>query len=130
MLAFFTIVTVCLSILFVLSRRRRHTRCALVTGVQTCALPISDVPCLCETLDEQDRKAADDQCPGDDDGVFEHYFDIVAEGEAEDHRRKKSEQQVAHESDRDRIAAEEAGEHLPEQLPVQDRKSTRLNSSH
>src|SRR3546814_9190275 len=23
-----------------LSRRRRHTRCALVTGVQTCALPI------------------------------------------------------------------------------------------
>src|SRR3546814_6282523 len=26
------------------SRRRRHTRCALVTGVQTCALPISDHP--------------------------------------------------------------------------------------
>src|SRR3546814_8961100 len=26
--------------LFYLSRRRRHTRCALVTGVQTCALPI------------------------------------------------------------------------------------------
>src|SRR3546814_5901446 len=28
-------------ILFFLSSRRRHTRCALVTGVQTCALPIS-----------------------------------------------------------------------------------------
>src|SRR3546814_15660769 len=27
--------------MFVLSSRRRHTRCALVTGVQTCALPIS-----------------------------------------------------------------------------------------
>src|SRR3546814_5854767 len=27
---------------FVYSSRRRHTRCALVTGVQTCALPISD----------------------------------------------------------------------------------------
>src|SRR3546814_2144581 len=27
--------------LFFLSSRRRHTRCALVTGVQTCALPIS-----------------------------------------------------------------------------------------
>src|SRR3546814_8900126 len=26
--------------LLVLSSRRRHTRCALVTGVQTCALPI------------------------------------------------------------------------------------------
>src|SRR3546814_4340243 len=27
-------------ILFFFSSRRRHTRCALVTGVQTCALPI------------------------------------------------------------------------------------------
>src|SRR3546814_9652148 len=26
--------------MFLLSSRRRHTRCALVTGVQTCALPI------------------------------------------------------------------------------------------
>src|SRR3546814_6211437 len=26
------------------SSRRRHTRCALVTGVQTCALPISAIP--------------------------------------------------------------------------------------
>src|SRR3546814_1415595 len=29
-----------LSIMCVFSSRRRHTRCALVTGVQTCALPI------------------------------------------------------------------------------------------
>src|SRR3546814_4126755 len=29
---------------FFFSSRRRHTRCALVTGVQTCALPIS---CIC-----------------------------------------------------------------------------------
>src|SRR3546814_5299487 len=29
----------CLDVFF--SSRRRHTRCALVTGVQTCALPIS-----------------------------------------------------------------------------------------
>src|SRR3546814_7191890 len=27
---------------FFFSSRRRHTRCALVTGVQTCALPICD----------------------------------------------------------------------------------------
>src|SRR3546814_2677896 len=27
--------------MFFVSSRRRHTRCALVTGVQTCALPIS-----------------------------------------------------------------------------------------
>src|SRR3546814_2143754 len=29
---------------FFFSSRRRHTRCALVTGVQTCALPISPLP--------------------------------------------------------------------------------------
>src|SRR3546814_3918619 len=31
---------VCVIWLFFFSSRRRHTRCALVTGVQTCALPI------------------------------------------------------------------------------------------
>src|SRR3546814_6099432 len=40
-------ITVCISFslvfvfVFFFSSRRRHTRCALVTGVQTCALPIS-----------------------------------------------------------------------------------------
>src|SRR3546814_9280711 len=33
---FYGIILCCL-----FSRRRRHTNCALVTGVQTCALPIS-----------------------------------------------------------------------------------------
>src|SRR3546814_10672053 len=33
------------------SSRRRHTRCALVTGVQTCALPICSVPILAITTD-------------------------------------------------------------------------------
>src|SRR3546814_2239185 len=31
-------------LVFFFSSRRRHTRCALVTGVQTCALPISPAP--------------------------------------------------------------------------------------
>src|SRR3546814_1314492 len=34
-------LSVCFLLLFFFSSRRRHTRCALVTGVQTCALPIS-----------------------------------------------------------------------------------------
>src|SRR3546814_2922937 len=38
---------------FFFSSRRRHTRCALVTGVQTCALPIYPV-----------RNFADDELPG------------------------------------------------------------------
>src|SRR3546814_1327120 len=37
---------------FFFSSRRRHTRCALVTGVQTCALPICArfAPQLCATV--------------------------------------------------------------------------------
>src|SRR3546814_7027085 len=34
---------------FFFSSRRRHTRCALVTGVQTCALPIS-LRCIVEDM--------------------------------------------------------------------------------
>src|SRR3546814_4889094 len=33
-------VSRCFYLFFFFSSRRRHTRCALVTGVQTCALPI------------------------------------------------------------------------------------------
>src|SRR3546814_10816195 len=39
---------------FFFSSRRRHTRCALVTGVQTCALPIS----ACATLTGWDGLAS------------------------------------------------------------------------
>src|SRR3546814_14753987 len=34
-------MVLCVFVCFFFSSRRRHTRCALVTGVQTCALPIS-----------------------------------------------------------------------------------------
>src|SRR3546814_5527409 len=40
---------------FVFLSRRRHTRCALVTGVQTCALPIYDRRGRAEQGEEQDR---------------------------------------------------------------------------
>src|SRR3546814_19890708 len=36
----YTVVVFVLFYFFFFSSRRRHTRCALVTGVQTCALPI------------------------------------------------------------------------------------------
>ena len=42
---------------FFFSSRRRHTRCADVTGVQTCALPISQsikAPSLSETISSPD----------------------------------------------------------------------------
>src|SRR3546814_10752660 len=34
-------ICIVMSFIFFFSSRRRHTRCALVTGVQTCALPIT-----------------------------------------------------------------------------------------
>src|SRR3546814_8448311 len=37
----FFYLLLCSLFFFFFSSRRRHTRCALVTGVQTCALPIS-----------------------------------------------------------------------------------------
>src|SRR3546814_4244109 len=40
MFVLFLYVCVCFVCFFFFSSRRRHTRCALVTGVQTCALPI------------------------------------------------------------------------------------------
>src|SRR3546814_4360031 len=50
-------------IIFFFSSRRRHTRCALVTGVQTCALPISPsycagLPKVARSLNHQTRPLA------------------------------------------------------------------------
>src|SRR3546814_6386098 len=39
-------------VFFFFSSRRRHTRCALVTGVQTCALPIYKEIDVRDSLDE------------------------------------------------------------------------------
>src|SRR3546814_16392929 len=45
----FVVFCFCSCSVFFFSSRRRHTRCALVTGVQTCALPILPVRCLAST---------------------------------------------------------------------------------
>src|SRR3546814_9473441 len=49
----FLIYLVVISFFFFFSSRRRHTRCALVTGVQTCALPI----CRASSVAIQRQKA-------------------------------------------------------------------------
>src|SRR3546814_12242715 len=51
---------------FFFASRRRHTRCALVTGVQTCALPI----CACDGLFPilSQPAAASEPCKG----AFDH----------------------------------------------------------
>src|SRR3546814_10338385 len=88
------------------SSRRRHTRCALVTGVQTCALPI------CFTVDEQGRK------------MSKSLGNVVAP------------QQVTKTLGADVLrlwvaASDYSGEiAISDKLLARDRKSTRLNSSH
>src|SRR3546814_14806076 len=55
--------------MFFFSSRRRHTSCALVTGVQTCALPISEAsPAAREVFQEVD------------DALGQHLFHIMCEG--------------------------------------------------
>src|SRR3546814_5600007 len=54
MLVLFFAVARCYSFFF--SSRRRHTSCALVTGVQTCALPILFVVIKDEELESEERR--------------------------------------------------------------------------
>src|SRR3546814_16298061 len=49
---------VCLCGVFFMSSRRRHTRCALVTGVQTCALPIWRSPMQLRDRSDGGRRLA------------------------------------------------------------------------
>src|SRR3546814_5744929 len=49
----------CIGVVFFFSSRRRHTRCALVTGVQTCALPICALPARRDLLDQRQTLFAD-----------------------------------------------------------------------
>src|SRR3546814_9060700 len=53
---------------FFFSSRRRHTRCALVTGVQTCALPIYAMPGTWtgDALDAMEQLAEQVLPPGTD----------------------------------------------------------------
>src|SRR3546814_7472296 len=67
---------------FFFSSRRRHTRCALVTGVQTCALPISYVLTNRETCDVGPRNGLVDPIgEGADHG---DELDLPIDGPADD----------------------------------------------
>src|SRR3546814_8295328 len=50
------------NVVFFFSSRRRHTRCALVTGVQTCALPICSTRSTTVRL-SQPRTTSATNCP-------------------------------------------------------------------
>src|SRR3546814_7896452 len=102
---------------FFFSSRRRHTRCALVTGVQTCALPIFHLAFIHDfnahlAAIETDRRAVAamiDVLAGSDRPL------VIASGTAL--------------AATGRVATEDDPPN-PAVSPRADRKSTRLNSSH
>src|SRR3546814_7219210 len=112
--------------LFFFSSRVRHTRCALVTGVQTCALPI--------LLDREEAEQGADQQPraesGDDlEPPLAVALDARPEVEQGQHAAPAQTEHV-------RARPPTAAELQPGAFGFgiarkkQDRKSTRLNSSH
>src|SRR3546814_2406803 len=76
---------------FFFSSRRRHTRCALVTGVQTCALPIFlDRGAPAVLLGTQVHQLGD---IGQRGGVDTHCSaDVFAHGDRELRQRRRSEE--------------------------------------
>src|SRR3546814_9373039 len=127
--------------IFFFSSRRRHTRCALVTGVQTCALPISG------TLKSEDEVAAfadrvmQAVSRGDLDAAYRALKNYsVLPGDDVDRGLQASRQQRAAPLFAQRFGATVGSEFIGRKKLGQsmlrltyierDRKSTRLNSSH
>src|SRR3546814_8624372 len=115
--------------IFFLSSRRRHTRCALVTGVQTCALPIllaglqyrlwvgngslAQVADLTQQIAEQHAE---------NEALLERNRVMDAEVSELKKGMETVEERARHE-----LGMVKEGETL---YQLADRKSTRLNSSH
>src|SRR3546814_9575552 len=124
--------------IFFFSSRRRHTRCALVTGVQTCALPIfpRSSATVAEVLKDYGYSTVAfgkwHNTPPNETGPtgpfnhwpiaygFEHFYGFLG-GETSQYEPRLFNDYTPVEPSRD------PRYHLTEDL---DRKSTRLNSSH
>src|SRR3546814_7491596 len=106
-----------LIVVFFFSSRRRHTICALVTGVQTCALPIC-------WIDRVYLRRAGDTGAGTLIGTYSYTGPLDA---GKTYSRKEEMRLPVKVSDNyEVIVVTDAGNVVYEQ----DRKSTRLNSSH
>src|SRR3546814_7869635 len=110
-------------VVFFFSSRRRHTRCALVTGVQTCALPILSLvfePPITQFAELVKEERAGERVAGF--ALVEARLGAPAQVDVA--------QPVEHE-DRAFEAAKLAQREGQSVLSrIADRKSTRLNSSH
>src|SRR3546814_4655341 len=108
--------------LFFFASRRRHTRCALVTGVQTCALPIFPI-----AIGVVDERIGSEAALGPSKAAAKPPFDRA---------RIKTDEIAAHRAgrqlldDREDMRAADSEVEPPSRELARDRKSTRLNSSH
>src|SRR3546814_8086564 len=121
---------------FLFSSRRRHTRCALVTGVQTCALPIFGVAFFTEIVGAGPTRNCDILGVG----MFDSCEIRIHPTGAAIARLSTKSQGQGHETTYAQILATEIGipaddimieEGNTDTAPygLGDRKSTRLNSS-
>src|SRR3546814_4907731 len=114
-------------LLFLFVSRRRHTRCALVTGVQTCALPIwwpSGVSLGGAGWPSYDDDVARASIPGGSVDAPAPVLHVALLQAALDQPAPRRDQRQLQ-----RRLQRFARQHAVEQQAV-DRKSTRLNSSH
>src|SRR3546814_6378379 len=110
--------------MFFFSSRRRHTRCALVTGVQTCALPI----CIAGL------SFACGFCPADFAGAGASLVAYATSREAADRAADSLFEAAVERESAFALEALQPAEAVREAMRIAaqsaDRKSTRLNSSH
>src|SRR3546814_4987298 len=119
--------------MFFFSSKRRHTRCALVTGVQTCALPI-----CWENDDETERldvKVKVSDVDESADGAASNFRSVTRgmSGADVDRAMAGVKEKAASEGKLDtagKKAADAIVGSASGSAGIQDRKSTRLNSSH
>src|SRR3546814_9951223 len=112
----------CLCVYFFFSSRRRHTRCALVTGVQTCALPIWTTAALAAALTSSAQASL---------GAFADQITLELREGAEDVEHQHSPRRGGVDVLGERTEPDAAGCQFADLVDeVADRKSTRLNSSH
>src|SRR3546814_5423758 len=116
LLMWLSVARIIYCVVFFFSSRRRHTRCALVTGVQTCALPIF----------------------GQDGDVLQHGLAAIAEARSLDRSDLQAAAQLVDDQGRQRFAFDVLSDDEERTARLnygfedrqEDRKSTRLNSSH
>src|SRR3546814_4004982 len=104
------------------SSRRRHTRCALVTGVQTCALPIFELAVAAHDLAVEG--VLDTVLDSHDNGLVHLVADDDAFADLAGLALVRGCGLVAH------AAPPSFSVPGSTRMPSSDRKSTRLNSSH